>query len=210
MTPPVRTYTGGDLQCNGYLVVGVGGECVAIDAPEGFAEWIQRSLPPGECLTHLLLTHQHFDHTADAALLQRTTGCAIHAAFDCDSSLSLAEHAAMWGIPRLEAFSVERPLGKTNSVANWAGLDWRVLPLPGHSTDGMAYYLPEQGILFSGDSLFAGSIGRTDLPGGNLDELLKQLREKLFSSLPPKTRVYPGHGPYTTLGEELINNPYIA
>lgn len=210
MATELMQYSGGALGCNGYLVPGSQGEWVAVDAPEGFAAWVRRTLPENNRLTHLLLTHQHFDHTADAALLQRTTGCRVHAVSACDSSLSLAEHAAMWGIPLPETFSVEKPLGSADSEANWAGLNWRVLPLPGHSADGVAYYLPEQGILFSGDSLFAGSIGRTDLPGGNLDKLLKQLHEKLFSLLPPQTRVYPGHGPSTTLGEELIKNPYIA
>ena len=191
-------------------MVGVGGEFAAIDAPEGFAAWVRQALPDGARLTHLLLTHQHFDHTADAAKLQRETGCTIHAVSACDESLSLAKHAAMWGIPVPEAFNVQEPLGNAGGSATWAGLNWRILPLPGHSVDGAAFYLPDAGMLFSGDSLFAGSIGRTDLPGGSLNKLLEQLRKKLFSALPLQTHVFPGHGPSTTLGEELANNPYIA
>lgn len=210
MAPPLQTYTGGDLQCNGYLVAGLHGEFVAIDAPDGFAAWVQKILPDKARLTHLLLTHQHFDHTADAAALQHSTGCMVHAVAAFDEALSLAKHAMMWGIPVPGAFNVEKPLGSAVGSATWAGLNWHILPLPGHSVDGAAYYLPESGILFSGDSLFAGSIGRTDLPGGSMDELLKQLHEKLFLSLPPQTRVYPGHGPSTTIGKELASNPYIA
>ncbi len=210
MKPQIRTYTGGELQCNGYLVTGDGVEYTAIDAPSGFAEWVRRVLPEGGHLTHLLITHQHFDHTADAAQMQRETGCTVHAVSACTPSLSLADQAVKWGIPVPAPFVVAEPLGDKATTAQWGGLNWRIIPLPGHSRDGVAYYLPDAGALFCGDSLFAGSIGRTDLPGGNLGELVSHLRERLFSALPPQTHVFPGHGPSTTLGEELINNPYIA
>ena len=84
----------------------------------------------------------------------------------------------------------------------------RTIPCPGHSPGGSAYYFPELATVFSGDTLFLASIGRTDLPGGNEEELLDSVREGLFK-LPDDTRVVPGHGPFTSIGYEKKNNPYV-
>lgn len=194
--------------CNGYLLPGIGGEWVAVDAPGGFASWVQSHLPSGARLSHLLLTHQHFDHIEDAHALQAATGCRICACMPYSPSLTLAEHAASWGLPVPPAFRVDEPLGEQDSTATWGGLSWRVLHVPGHSADGMAYALPESGLLFTGDALFSGSIGRTDLPGGNAALLVRHIRTKLLT-LPPGIGVYPGHGPASSVGDELLNNPFI-
>lgn len=204
----MKVYTGGELMCNGYLVVADGGECVAVDAPGGFAAWAQRNMPAGARLTHLLLTHQHFDHIQDAAALQQATGCRIHACMPHSAELTLADHAAAWGIAQPAPFRVDDALGAHDSQAHWAGLDWQAHHVPGHSADSMVYALPGEGLLFAGDVLFEGSIGRTDLPGGSMARLVQGIRAKLLP-YPPDTQVYPGHGPSTTVGEEELNNPFI-
>ena len=194
--------------CNGYLLPGKDGEYVAVDAPGGFAAWVQRVLPAGARLGHLLLTHQHFDHIQDAAALQAATGCLVHACKPYSSGLTLGEHALQWGLPLPEPFRVDDALGEKDSSADWAGLHWRALYVPGHATDSMVYALPEQNMLFAGDVLFAGSIGRTDLPGGSMAQLVNGIRSKIMT-LPPDTDIYPGHGPATSAQEEALGNPFI-
>ena len=208
MAMEMKVYTGGELMCNGYLVIGKGGECVAIDAPGGFAAWVLRNLPAGARLSHLLLTHQHFDHIQDAAELQRATGCTIHACMPYDAELTLARQAASWGIPAPAPFKTDDVLGAHDSTADWAGLRWAALHIPGHAADGMVYSLPEERQLFVGDVLFEGSIGRTDMPGGSMAQLVRGIRSKIMT-LPPETHVLPGHGPATSVGEEELNNPFI-
>ena len=205
---PMQKYTGGELMCNGYLLPGKNGEYVAVDAPAGFAEWVQNHLPAGARLGHLLLTHQHFDHIADAAALQAATGCTVHACMPYTPALTLGEHAQQWGIPQPPPFRVDDTLGTRDASATWAGRSGRALHVPGHSADSMVYALPEQELLFAGDVLFVGSIGRTDLPGGSQAQLTQGIRHKLLT-LPPATAVHPGHGPATAVQEEAINNPFL-
>ena len=88
------------------------------------------------------------------------------------------------------------------------GTEMTALLTPGHTVGGGCYYFPEEGIVFSGDTLFAGSVGRTDFPGGNMRQLLASIQEKLMT-LPDDTVVYPGHGPATTIGEERRNNFFL-
>jgi hydroxyacylglutathione hydrolase len=90
-----------------------------------------------------------------------------------------------------------------------AGVDLEVIAVPGHSAGGVAFYSKENGVVFTGDALFAGSIGRSDLPGGNHQQLLDNIRNRLFT-LPPETVVYAGHGPETTIGEEIRSNPFFS
>ncbi len=90
-----------------------------------------------------------------------------------------------------------------------AGLELEVRHTPGHTPGHCCFYLPEEGVLFSGDQLFAGSVGRTDLPGGSYDQLMDSMRRRVLD-LPPDTRVLPGHGPATTLAAERRSNPFLA
>lgn len=202
----MQAYTGGPVACNGYLLKGPGGY-VAIDAPEGFARWALEKAGKGG-IRHLLLTHQHFDHVQDAAALQAATGCAVHAFSPYNRDLTLAENARAWGIPEPEPYRVDDAFGSGSQRADWGGFDWRLLYIPGHSADGMAYGLPGENAVFVGDILFAGAVGRTDFPGGSMERLMRGIREKLLA-LPSKTQVFSGHGPSTTLQEELAGNPYL-
>ena len=203
----LRTYTGGPIPCNGYLLQGADGAYVAVDAPSGMADWVQRVLPEGAKLAHLLLTHQHFDHVGDAAALQRLTGCTIHAPFAMSDELTLAAVARQWSVPPVEPYTVE-PFSTEQTEADWGGLRWQLYFIPGHSRDGMAYGLADEQILFTGDILFRGCVGRTDFPGGSSFNLMRGIREKLMP-LPDETRVCCGHDSPTTIGEERMQNPYL-
>ncbi len=208
MAVDIQKYTGGPVACNAYLVRGEAGY-VAVDAPLGFADWVRRQLPEGAALSALILTHQHFDHVQDAARLQELTGCRICAHSPYSPELTLAEAARAWGITPPAPFTVDEAFGSGRGEAAWGGLHWQLFSIPGHSPDGMAYGLAEESCVFAGDILFAGSIGRTDFPGGSHAALVRGIREKLMG-LEPATVVYSGHGPSTSIQEELLNNPYLC
>lgn len=198
-----RIFTGGSVSTNGYLLESDQGLLI-IDAPEGIAEVVRASgLPP----LALLLTHQHFDHVEDAAELARM-GAAIHAFAQWHPDLILDVAARRWGLPiKVEPYTVDHLLEGRNALS-LGGFHFSLLPVPGHSPDSLVFHLPEHALAFGGDTLFAGSIGRTDLPGGRHGQLLEGIREKLFT-LPPETRILPGHGPATSIGQELTSNPYL-
>ncbi len=205
----VRKYEGGITLCNGYLVRGESGY-VAVDAPLGFADWVMARLPEGEQLTELILTHQHFDHVEDAARLQKLTSCRICAHSPYSRELTLEKQAAAyWGAEPPPPYVVDEVLGSERTVAHWGGLEWQLYAIPGHSPDGMAYGIASRKHLFSGDILFAESIGNTEFPGGNLASLLAGIREKLLV-LEPETEVFCGHGRRTSIQEEMLNNPYLT
>ncbi len=202
----VSFYTGGMAMTNGWLVQTSAGT-VAIDAPEGMAAWLRGR---GVNISTLLLTHQHFDHVQDAALIQREHGARIFAfaAYSRDLTLELLMEMATGMLVSVDPFRVDELLeGRTEIDA--AGVIWRLEHIPGHSPDGVTFYCAEEGILFAGDVLFAGSIGRTDFPGGSMEELVQGVVEKLMP-LPDATRVLPGHGPETTIGAERLGNPYLS
>lgn len=204
----IQVYTGGPVMCNGYLVKGPEGY-VAVDAPAGFAAWVSARMPKDAKLTDLLLTHQHFDHVQDVAALQRCTGCRVHAAAQYSQELTLEALAGGAGwIPAVEPYKVDDVL-PGDVCRTWAGLNWQVHSIPGHSPDGVAYGLPEEMLVFVGDILFEGSIGRTDFPGGSQSRLVRGIREKLMK-LAPETTVYSGHGPNTSVQEEELNNPWLT
>lgn len=204
----IQMYTGRSMGCNAYLIEGPEGY-VLVDAPEGAAAWLASRLPEGARLLHLLITHQHFDHVADAAEIQQRFACCIHAHSAYSPALTLEEFGAAWGVPPVAAFRADDAFGSGKSKADWGGLNWEIYHIPGHAPDGVAYLLREEGCVFVGDILFAGSVGRTDFPGGSMAQLVRGIRSHL-TPLDPHTEVYSGHGPSTTIGEELLNNPYIA
>ncbi len=196
------------MGCNAYLIEGSEGY-VLVDAPDGAAAWVARQLPEGSRLSHLLITHQHFDHVEDAAALQERYGCSIHAHSAYSPALTLEELGSGWGLPPVAPFRVDDAFGSGKTGADWGGLSWEIFHIPGHAPDGVAYLLREKDCVFVGDILFAGAVGRTDFPGGSMAQLVRGIRTQL-ANLDPHTEVYSGHGPSTTIGEELLNNPYIA
>lgn len=198
----ITTYCGGSVQTNGYIVEAPGGILV-IDAPDGIADRLRdQNLKP----TAVLLTHQHFDHVEGATELARM-GAPIYAWNAYSHDLILDQAAARWGLPIVvEPFTVDHTLEGSGSL-DIAGLQFELLHVPGHSPDSVVFALPD--LAFTGDTVFAGSIGRPDLPGGDYELLIKGIREKLLT-LAPETRLLPGHGPETTPGTESASNPYFT
>lgn len=199
----LSVYTGGFVQTNGYLVETPNGNFL-IDAPEGVAKWIESK---GVRVDEVLLTHQHYDHVTDCAAL-KTAGAKLQAFAPYSKDLTLENAARSWGLPiSVTPYAVD-VIFKMDETLVIAGIPMRLAHVPGHSTDSVTFYLEEEGLLFSGDTLFAQSIGRTDLPGGSTQQLLDGISRHLLT-LPAETRVFPGHGPETTIGSETEENPYL-
>jgi hydroxyacylglutathione hydrolase len=181
------------------------GEAAVID-PSGDAAELRLLLARlGAKCSAILVTHGHWDHLLGVADLAEGTGAPVYMA---EGERTLLENLASFapaGVPaRGRTPDVLLQGGETIEVA---GVSFDVLGVPGHSPAHVAF--SADGSLFSGDVLFAGSVGRVDLPGGDWDTLLESIR-MLADTLPPETIVYPGHGPATTLGDELARNPFLA
>jgi hydroxyacylglutathione hydrolase len=153
----------------------------------------------------ILVTHGHFDHVGGVADLAESTGAPVYMPEGERDRLERYSEFAPAGVPG-RPYTPDHLLegGETIDVA---GLSFECISIPGHSPAHIAFYA--DGHLFSGDLLFAGSVGRVDLPGGDWDTLLESVRT-LADRYPPETIVYPGHGPQTTLGVELERNPFLA
>ena len=203
--PRIDVFTGGFTQTNGYVIHGPDGP-VMIDAPEGAAAWLARErIEP----VAVLLTHQHFDHVVDAAALH-ARGCRLHAFQPYATSLTLEDAARDWGLPIVVApFQIDEVLADRPTL-EVAGLTFGLAHVPGHSPDSDTFHLPDHRLVFCGDTLFAGSIGRTDLPGHGNHRLLLQGIARHLLSLPDSTRLYPGHGPATKVGTERVSNPFLT
>jgi glyoxylase-like metal-dependent hydrolase (beta-lactamase superfamily II) len=200
-----ETYTGGFTETNGYLLETPDGGHLLIDAPAGVADWLDgRGVKP----SHLLLTHQHFDHVEGAAAVQEL-GAELLAWSAYSPGLTLEDAASGWGLPiRIRPFTVDRTL-EGDAQLELAGLAFALAHVPGHSPDGLSFHHAPSGLCFCGDTVFAGSIGRTDLPGGDHALFIRCIREQLLT-LPPETRLLPGHGPATTVGTEQRSNPFLG
>lgn len=159
-------------------------------------------------LTHIINTHLHIDHAIGNGWLRKKYAPEILAHRD-DMILGrqLRQQAAAFGIPmEVDEVEVTRFL-EPGEIIRIGNGELKVIHVPGHSKGSIALYDAKDGFLISGDALFAGSIGRTDLPGGSMPQLLSSIKDNLFT-LPADTIVYPGHGPATTIGHELRTNPF--
>ncbi|MEI7909930.1 MAG: MBL fold metallo-hydrolase [Verrucomicrobiota bacterium] len=201
----LTTYTGGICATNGFLVETPDGNLL-VDAPEGIAAWVAAR---GVRVDHVLLTHQHFDHVLDAAALQ-AAGARLLAMENYSDEFTLESLSRKWGMPTPVApYRIDQRLLPDPALPlDLCCLKFTLYHIPGHALDSVVFYLPDQNLAFSGDTLFAGSIGRTDLPGGSHQLLLDGIARHLLT-LPPQTRLLPGHGPATSVGEEAADNPYL-
>jgi hydroxyacylglutathione hydrolase len=198
----------GPFETNCYLVRQAGaGEAVVID-PGFDAAAIRLELATrGARCTAILITHGDVDHIGAAADLAEGTGAPVHMAEDERERLERANDFVPAGIPVRVRSHTPEVLLKGDEVLDLAGISFATLRIPGHSAGHLAF--AANGALFSGDLLFAGSVGRTDRPGADPETLLASV-SMLAERFSPETVVYPGHGPPTTLGHELATNPFLA
>ncbi len=208
----IQTFTFNPFSTHTYVVASEG-EAAIIDAASSRADehaqvraYVEEN---GLTVKHLLLTHAHLDHVFGCAALSEAYGLdwALHPA-DRIVLQHAGEQARFFGTP-LDAPppATTLPLAEGDAVA-FGALRWTVHHVPGHSPGSVAFYDAANGVVFAGDVLFRGSIGRTDLPLGDLPTLQKSLHETMLA-LPDATRVLPGHGPETTVGYERRHNPYL-
>ncbi len=203
----------GPLEANCYLLWDPSDSSAVVVDPGDDAQLIEEEIQnEGLNVLYIINTHGHFDHVGASGHLRKKLGAslAIH-----PEDVPLLENAAQQG----EYFGVETqapngPIGpdvelSDGMVIEAGSIKRTVLPTPGHTRGGVCLYIEKEGVVFTGDTLFTGSIGRTDLPGGSFDELMRSIREKLLT-LGDTVKVFPGHGPGTTIKEEKLSNPFMT
>jgi hydroxyacylglutathione hydrolase len=209
MRVTVQSFTLGPLDNNTYLIVDEAAGKAAVVDPSWESETILDLLrEQGLVLEWILNTHGHYDHVVNNACFKRETGAplAIHPA-DLPLLQSMRQQAAWMGMAHGEDSPPPDRLLAEGDVIPVGGIELRVLHTPGHSPGGVTFVTEDLAIV--GDALFAGSIGRTDLPGANGPTLMEAIRTRLLT-LPDATRVLPGHGPATTIGTERRTNPFLV
>ncbi len=199
MPPVVDTYALGPTETNCYVVRADATSTEAVVVDPGY-----EGVEPGFDVRAILVTHSHWDHLGGIATLAEASGAPVYAP-ELEAQVLENPQAFFPDQPiRPYAPDVRLQGGETVEVA---GLAFEVVAVPGHSPGHIAF--ANDGLIFSGDVLFAGSVGRTDLPFSDWDTLVESIR-MLLDRFPPETVVFPGHGPPTTLGVERDRNPFLA
>jgi hydroxyacylglutathione hydrolase len=205
----LETFPVGPLHCN-CTILGdeLTHEAVVVDPGDNLPEILSRLHKHGLTLRQIVVTHAHIDHVGGAALLKKVTGAPVFLNKHDLELLGAMEMQAGWlGVPTPEVAPPDASADDRTKIG-LAALPAEVIHTPGHTPGSICLLFPGQNLLLAGDTLFAGSIGRTDLPGGDGRQILRSLRERLLV-LPDTTRVLPGHGPETTIGEERQSNPFL-
>ena len=160
-------------------------------------------------VTHVLLTHLHIDHIASARWMADQTGADVcGSALDAQLGRELPEQVAQFQLKiESDPLVIDRNLADGDTIPLGDEVI-NVLHVPGHSPGGLAFYLPQSALLISGDTIFNGSVGRTDLWGGDMAQLINSIREKILT-LPDETVIASGHGPTTTIADEKRFNPFL-
>jgi glyoxylase-like metal-dependent hydrolase (beta-lactamase superfamily II) len=205
----LETFPVGPLQCNCTLLGDENAaEAIVIDPGDEVSRIYRRLTDLGLTLKQILVTHAHIDHVGGALKLKHLTGAPILLNENDLPLLKMMEAQAAWiGVPTPEVTAPDASLAEGMQV----GLDRypaRVLHTPGHTQGSVCLHFAPLNMLIAGDTLFAGSIGRTDLPGGNPRQIIESIASRLLV-LPDETRVLPGHGQETTIGAERNSNPFL-
>jgi len=208
----VKGFVFSPLEENTYVLYNEARECCIIDPGCYFSNErnelkdfiLQSQLQP----KYLLNTHCHLDHIFGNKFVNATYGLEPHFHPDEKQVMDFAPMAGqLWNVP-IDHYTGGVHYITEKDVIRLGNDQLKILLAPGHSPGHLCFYCEEQQFLIGGDVLFRGSIGRTDLPGGNFDTLRRSIQEQLYT-LPPGVIVYPGHGPETTIGEEMRSNPYV-
>ena len=199
----------GPLQCNCSIIGGeTTREAMVIDPGDDIGNVLALIQKHNLQVKRIVITHAHIDHVGGAMKLRAATGAPILLNHNDYTLLKMLDLQAAWiGMESPGKVEIDHSLGESDEVEAGA-LQANVMHTPGHSEGSICLYFPAQKKLIAGDTLFAGSIGRTDLPGGSFDKIISSLREKLLA-LPDETIVVPGHGPLTTIGAERESNPFL-
>ena len=203
----ITILTVGPIQTNCYIAAMDGkNECIVIDPGEEadkIAGYIEKK---GLTCQGILLTHGHFDHITGVPQLAARTGAKVYA-YEGERELMMDPEMNGSALVGYEMALEPEILLRDGQTLEIAGIKFKVIYTPGHTVGGCCYYEEEQKVLFSGDTIFMESVGRTDLPTGNGRLLLESVRERVLT-LPEDVQIYPGHGPETTVGYEKRNNPF--
>jgi hydroxyacylglutathione hydrolase len=206
----LEALTVGPFQENCYIVgdeaTGVGALVDPGDEAARIALAVEQT---GLEVDRILITHTHIDHVGAVAALVDEYACPVLMHAEAEPMLQqLPAQAMMMGLRFSEVPAVDRHI-QDGEALEVGALRLRALHTPGHAPGHLAFHVEGEGLVLSGDALFAGSVGRTDLFGGDMNLLLRSISERLMT-LPDETRVCPGHGPQTTIGEERVHNPFLA
>jgi hydroxyacylglutathione hydrolase len=206
----VRMFTVGPVAENTYIFRRDGSDRALIVDPGDEAETLLGAMDQlGVELDGILLTHTHFDHIGAVAPVARATGAEVWVPEIEKGVLADINSYVPWpGFGPFESHEAEHTL-KGGEKLELAGFEIDVIFTPGHSPGHVSFSIPDEQAVFSGDVLFQGSVGRTDLPGGDWNTLLDSIRT-LIDTLPAETRVHPGHMGLTSLGAERASNPFLA
>jgi hydroxyacylglutathione hydrolase len=209
----IQNFTFNPLQENTYVLYDETGACVIIDPgcyEKQEKQALENFIQSKELkVTHLLNTHGHIDHVLGNAFIKQTFGVPLYIHTTDEATLRAVEtYASNWGFIKYEPSQPDHYLNEGDTVT-FGSTTLEVLFVPGHAPGHIAFYNAAQQICISGDVLFRGSIGRTDLPGGDFDTLIESVQTKLFP-LGDEVVVYPGHGGSTTIGYEKKYNPFLT
>jgi glyoxylase-like metal-dependent hydrolase (beta-lactamase superfamily II) len=213
----LETLPVGPLQCNCSILGDEGSrEAIVVDPGDDIPRILALLARHSLTVKQIIITHAHIDHIAGAHRLKQLTGAPILYNQNDLPLVKMMDVQAGWlGIPTPAVSKPDDTLddGKLISIGaspehDQRGLAGIILHTPGHTEGSVCLYLPDNSLLLAGDTLFAGSIGRTDLPGGNTSKLLHSIQERLLT-LPDEVTVIPGHGPGTSIGSERVSNPFL-
>ena len=201
------------FQVNTYLVWDEEGKCLVVD-PAFYTDEEKSSFDNLISEKELnvagqINTHCHVDHVLGVQYIKEHYGCPVRA-HSADSGLltNAPVMGDVFGLTVEPISGIDQTIDD-NEIVLIGNLSLQSIYVPGHSPGSLAYYSNEGGFVITGDALFQGSIGRTDLPGGDYDQLIKSIKSRLLI-LPPETVVYPGHGSPSTIGHELTDNPFLT
>jgi glyoxylase-like metal-dependent hydrolase (beta-lactamase superfamily II) len=209
----IESFVFNPFQVNTYLVRDEEGNCLVMDpafyTPDEIRAFDRYISSEGLKVTGQLNTHCHVDHVLGVKHMKTVYQCPVRAHQNESSLLSNAPfQGELFGLQLEPVPGIDHPIEDHDIIA--VGEDsLRSILVPGHSPGSLCFYDPAGGFVITGDALFRGSIGRTDLPGGDYDTLIRSIRSRLLA-LPPETRVYPGHGEPTSIGEEAATNPFLS